>query len=75
MMPALLMRTSRRSHSAVKGFAAVLIDSKDVRSHSRNFMVVRADSGSVSLISEIVASALDLLRAVRYRAFGLCFAS
>ena len=71
-MPALFIRISRRFDCAENDFAASAMDEKDVRSSFKN--VIWA-AGTAFLISTMVFSAFDGVRAARYICAGLCFAS
>jgi hypothetical protein len=65
MMPALLKRRSSRDEDAVNVAAAFLMLANDVRSSSRNVMRVVLSGGREALISAMVVSALDCVRAAR----------
>lgn len=60
--------------SVVTVLAAALMLSKDVRSSSRNLMMLWDVEGSVALISLMVVSALLRVRAARYIVCGECLA-
>lgn len=63
MMPALLTRMSSRSLEAINDLAADLIDSKEVKSSSRNEM--GAWSGAKRVMSSMACSAFAFDRAAR----------